>query len=93
MTSFQIIQSQPNVAVLPVGAALTAGQVPDLVSFEHSQGAANASWVITHNLGFYPSVTIIDSGGNLVEGELTHNSKNQLTIDLSIAISGTAYLS
>jgi hypothetical protein len=51
------------------------------------------SWVITHNLGFYPNVVITDSAGTVVEGDLSYASVNQLTVTLSHAISGSAYLS
>ena len=54
---------------------LTEGTVnkyftPARVSSVYSQGAASNSWAITHNLGFYPNVTVVDSGGSIVEGEI-----------------------
>jgi hypothetical protein len=51
------------------------------------------SWVITHNLGFYPNVVVTDSAGTVVEGDLTYVSVNELTVTLTHAISGYAYLS
>jgi len=58
--------------------------------FEQVQAAS--SWVITHNLGKFPSVEIIDTGGNLVLGEITYNSINQVTLTFNAAFSGKAYL-
>jgi len=63
------------------------------VSFEHSQGSASNSWTITHNLGFKPNVTVIDSAGNIVEGEIAYTNSNSLTVSFASAFSGKAYLS
>jgi hypothetical protein len=63
------------------------------VSYEHMQGAASNSWAITHNLGFKPNVTVIDSAGNIVEGEIAYTNTNSLTVSFQSAFSGNAYLS
>jgi hypothetical protein len=63
------------------------------VSYEHMQGSANSSWAITHNLGFKPNVTVIDSAGNIVEGEIAYTNSNSLTVSFQSAFSGNAYLS
>jgi len=63
------------------------------VSYEHMQGAASNSWAITHNLGFKPNVTVIDSAGNIVEGEIAYTNSNSLTVSFQSAFSGNAYLS
>jgi hypothetical protein len=61
--------------------------------YTHIQGAALASWTITHNLGYVPSITIIDSGGNEVEGNIVYNDLNVATVSFTSEISGSAYLS
>ena len=63
------------------------------VSYEHMQGSASNSWTITHNLGFKPNVTVIDSAGNIVEGEVTYTNTNSLTVSFQSAFSGNAYIS
>jgi len=63
------------------------------VSYDHMQGAASSSWAITHNLGFKPNVTVIDSAGNIVEGEIAYTNTNSLTVSFQSAFSGNAYLS
>ena len=63
------------------------------VSYDHMQGAASSSWSITHNLGFKPNVTVIDSAGNIVEGEIAYTNSNSLTVSFQSAFSGNAYLS
>ena len=63
------------------------------VSYVHTEGTANSSWVITHNLGFYPNITVKDSAGSVVEGEIVYDSANQVTLNFQAAFSGAAYLS
>lgn len=60
--------------------------------YEHTQGQASTTWVITHALGGKPSVTIVDSADTHVFGEVTYNSNSQITITFSAAFSGKAYL-
>jgi hypothetical protein len=49
-------------------------------------------WTINHNLGRYPSITVVDSSGNVVVGFETYNSENQITLTFSAPFSGTVYL-
>lgn len=67
--------------------------LPTLVAFTYTQAAASATWNITHNLHFKPNVTVFDSSGGMVEGNIVHLSDNSLTISFSAQISGTATLS
>jgi len=62
------------------------------LSFVYTQTNAAAEWVVTHNLGKRPSVTIVTATDSTVIGEVTYNSANQLTINLSSANAGKAYL-
>jgi hypothetical protein len=63
------------------------------VSYDHTQGVASNSWVINHNLGFKPNVTVVDSAGTIYEGEITYTNTNSLTVSFSASFSGKAYLS
>jgi hypothetical protein len=72
---------------------VTSKQIVSLVSYTHTQSAASAQWVVTHNLGFKPNVTVFDSAGDIVEGNIIHNSVNQLTLQFSAPMSGLAQLS
>jgi|TARA_S200002703_G_scaffold14420_1_gene12437 hypothetical protein len=60
-------------------------------NFVFSQGSAAAQWVVTHNLGKKCSVTVVDSAGTFVIGQVTYNSDNQVTIDFEAAFSGKAF--
>lgn len=60
--------------------------------YEYIKGTPSATWVINHNLGKKPSVTVIDSAGTEVEGQVVHTDINNLIITFSAAFSGKAYL-
>ena len=77
---------------LPEGATnkyFTVGRV----AYTHTQGVSNSTWTITHNLGFYPNLTVQDSAGTIYEGEITYTNTDSLTVTFSSAFSGKAYLS
>ena len=50
---------------------------------------AVSSVVVIHNLGKYPSAYVTDSAHDECEGEIIHNSVNQLTVIFSAAFTGT----
>lgn len=43
---------------------------------------------VTHNLGKYPAVTVLDSAGDECEGTVVHTSMNALTVYYSASFSG-----
>lgn len=63
----------------------------DVTNYVHTQQVASVVWEITHNLGKYPAVTIVDSGGREVTGSVEHVSVNKVIIRFENAFSGTAY--
>ena len=76
---------------------LTIDALKGTPTYSHNQSAASATWTITHNLNKFPSVTVIDSGDSVVQGEILYNSANQLTLTffaggVESAFSGKAYL-
>lgn len=58
----------------------------------HTQNQASSQWTITHNLGKFPSVSIVDSAEEEVIGEVQHNNNNSLTVKFTAAFSGKAYI-
>lgn len=61
--------------------------------FEYVQVEPLAIWTIVHNMGFYPSVTAVDSAGSQVEGHVIYLNLNSVTIEFVAAFSGHAHLS
>ena len=60
--------------------------------YVHKQVIASNTWDITHNLYKYPSVSVVDTGGNVVIGDVEYTSLNTLVIKFTAPFSGTAYL-
>ena len=68
---------------------------PELSADKHftfTQSTAATTWNITHNLGKFPSVSVVDSGNSIVYGNIDYTSENALTITFSAAFSGKAYM-
>ena len=68
------------------------------LTFAHHQNTASTSWVINHNLGKFPSVSIKFSSSDNVYTNVgafagvVYTNENNLTINLAAAESGYAYL-
>lgn len=62
-------------------------------SYVHSQPTASNTWNITHNLGYYPSITVVDSAGTVVEGSYQYTALNTVIATFIGSFSGKAYLS
>ena len=60
--------------------------------FTYIKSTPDSVWDITHDLDKYPSVTVVDSAGSVVMGDITYTSKSALTVTFSAAFSGKAYL-
>lgn len=60
--------------------------------YVHNQIASTDVWKINHNLGKFPSVSIVDSAGTVVIGDVSHTDINNLTISFASGFAGTAYL-
>ena len=53
----------------------------------------NASvWDIEHDLGRFPAVQVVDTGGSVVIGDIQYVDQNNITITFSAPFQGTAYL-
>lgn len=61
-------------------------------TYIYTQTTPSAVWFIPHNMNKYPAVTVKDSEGNIVIGELEYTDINNVKITFSFAIGGTAYL-
>lgn len=61
----------------------------------HLSGPTNGNYSIsiTHDLGFFPNVTVKTSSGDILETGINYNNENQITLTMAQPFSGTAYLS
>ena len=61
-------------------------------AFVYQQSTAAAVWTINHNLGYRPSVELLDAGSQEIDGEVAHPSVNQTVVTLNPASAGLARL-
>lgn len=61
-------------------------------TYTHTQGTASTTWTITHNLERFPSITVIDTGGNQIFAQAQFIDENQIILTFSSAFTGKAYL-
>ncbi len=60
--------------------------------YVHAQNTPTNLWTVTHNLAKRPSVTVFDSAGTQVEGDVTHLDTSTLTIAFAFPFGGTVFL-
>jgi|TARA_B110000977_G_scaffold180179_1_gene239500 hypothetical protein len=53
---------------------------------------ASSTWIVTHNLGKFPSVTIVDSNNQIVVGDVAYTSSNVITLTFQSSFAGCVYL-
>lgn len=63
-----------------------------LSGYIHDQISPDQTWHVTHNLDKFPSVSVVDTGNNIVVGDIEYISKKELKITFSYEFSGKAYL-
>lgn len=61
-------------------------------TFTHHQNVASDEWTITHNLGKFPSVTVVDSAGTVVIGSVQYIDDFTIVCRFNGVFSGIAYL-
>ena len=86
-----------TVVTVPVTSTVTAvtqgPQGPSGASaFVYQQAAPATTWTINHNLGYKPSVELLDSGSQEIDGDVSHPSDNQTVVTLNPASAGLARL-
>ena len=96
-----VVQDQPSASIVlsasgpqgPQGPAGAPGADGDAhQTYVYNQNTPSATWTITHNLTAYPSVTVIDSAGTYVIGNIEYISNNVLRLTFSAAFAGQALL-
>lgn len=63
-----------------------------LSGYIHDQIMSSNVWIVNHTLDKFPSVSVVDTGGNLVMGDVEYITTSQLKISFNHEFSGKAYL-
>jgi len=80
-----------------IGKEVMTSPIIGDITFTHNQNSTSATWVVTHNLNRFPSVTVVDSADTIVQGTVVYNTNKKLTITFfeggdALAFQGKAYL-
>jgi len=65
----------------------------EVFTFVHNQMVPSAIWTISHNLGGFPAITVVDSSGRQVEGSVEYVDLNTLVVTFEGSFAGQAYMS
>lgn len=74
----------------PQGPPGPSGALGNTITFRQDTPAS--VWTIVHSLGTFPSVTVLDSTGAQVMGDLSYLDGNTVQLIFSAPFSGVAYL-
>ena len=86
-----VTEGTDNVSLATIGLQGPAGPGADL-HYTHTQSIASATWNVVHNLGKFPSVSVVDSAGNMWVSDVHYINANSLTISFAAAFGGVAYI-
>jgi hypothetical protein len=56
--------------------------------YTHTQSSASDTWIVNHNLGAIPGITIMSTGGLEINAGVMHVSNNQFIVTLSTPFAG-----
>lgn len=76
----------------PPGPQGPVGPAGSDTTYVHTQTSPSATWTIAHGLDKYPAIDVVDSGSNVVIGEVHYNNTNTVTITFVAAFAGKAFL-
>lgn len=60
-------------------------------TYVHDQQAAASLWTVSHGLGKFPSVIVVDTAGTEVLGNVTYQDANTVSVSFSVPFSGKAF--
>ena len=87
----EITETKPS--IIEIGIIGPQGPPgPPGTTYIHHQQVAAKTWRVEHDLGGYPSVTVVDSSGRYVIGDVQYIDKNTILILFSASFAGKAYL-
>lgn len=71
-----------------------SGNIVDIKSstYVYESGSAATTWRIVHNLHKWPTVTVVDSAGTIIDCEIVYLDYDTCEARMNAAFKGTAYL-
>lgn len=71
----------------------TGTRLIQVLGYVHNQNSPSTTWTINHDLEFVPNITVVDSGGTVVEGSYDYPNDTTVVLTFSSPFSGKAFLS
>lgn len=62
------------------------------LNFVYTQVSPSTTWSVVHNLGKFPAVSVVDSGGTEIVPDVLYVDSNNVTVSFGASTSGKAYL-
>lgn len=62
------------------------------LTYVHVQGNADTVWPITHNLGKFAAVDVVDTGGSVVLPDVLYVDANSVQLTFGAPVSGKAFV-
>lgn len=62
-------------------------------AYTHTQSSASDAWVVNHNLGYRPAVSVLSVGGKEMLAGVVHTSTNQFVVSFDQPTAGLAVCS
>jgi hypothetical protein len=59
--------------------------------YTHTQGAPATSWIVSHMLNKFPSVTVVDTGNTAILPDIHYVDANNVILTFGSATTGKAY--
>lgn len=90
---------RPTITIVEEGDTRTVQvQVPGppgpsgITAYVHQQSVSSTTWTIAHNLGFKPSVELLNTASQEIDGDVVHISNNVTVISFNVPVAGLARL-
>lgn len=81
---------QPDKTLRYLGSESTGGDADK--NYVFTQNTSSARWEISHGMNKYPAVSVVDSAGTEVVGDVQYIDQNNVVIVFAAPFSGKAYL-
>lgn len=75
-----------------VPAASDGGGTPVTdANYVHTQSSPSVTWTVVHNLGKFPTIAVVDTGGSVVIPDVHYVNVNTITVTFGSATSGQVF--
>ena len=84
-------KTNPTVYTAGNGIKIDNRVVSSKAKFIFDMGIAQTEWIVVHGLNDYPSVVVVDSGGNTIEVSVEYLDANRCKVTMNSPCKGTIY--